>query len=287
MAMSESAIARLYRIYIICFFIYLVAPLIVVGLFAFNNSNFPSLPWQGFTTDWFFANGEHGRIGLFHDDRLMSALGVSIQIAIWVSLISTFLGLCFATLFERFRFPMQRFMYQAMLIPLVVPGVILGISLLVFFSGIANYFSDHWQIELDWLRPGIPLIIMGQVSFITTLCALVIGARLRKIDPQLEEAALNLGASSFTAWRTITLPWLLPALVGAGIMAVLMSFENFNTTLMLTGSDAPLTVSLFNRLREGSTPVLNAVSLLLLLGAGVLAALVVVIQGKSRDKSET
>lgn len=105
-------------------------------------------------------------------------------------------------------------------------------------------------------------------------CGQPVYARLRKFDPQLEEAALNLGATPLVAWFTVTLPWLLPSIFGAAAMAFLMSFENFNTTVMLTGSDTPLTVALFNRLREGSTPVLNAVALLLMVGSALLALLV-------------
>jgi spermidine/putrescine transport system permease protein len=110
--------------------------------------------------------------------------------------------------------------------------------------------------------------------YLLMLLPLVIPARLRKFDPQLEEAALNLGATPLVAWFTVTLPWLLPSIFGAAAMAFLMSFENFNTTVMLTGSDTPLTVALFNRLREGSTPVLNAVALLLMVGSALLALLV-------------
>jgi len=107
---------------------------------------------------------------------------------------------------------------------------------------------------------------------------LVISARLRKFDPTLEEAALNLGATRLVAVGTVTLPYLKPALIVAGIVAFLMSFENFNTTLMLVGSDAPLTIEMYDRLREGSTPVLNAVSILLMVGSGILALLSVFVQ---------
>ena len=113
-----------------------------------------------------------------------------------------------------------------------------------------------------------------EVLYLLMLLPLVIPTRLRKFDPQLEEAALNLGATPLVAWFTVTLPWLLPSIFGAAAMAFLMSFENFNTTVMLTGSDTPLTVALFNRLREGSTPVLNAVALLLMVGSALLALLV-------------
>jgi spermidine/putrescine transport system permease protein len=161
---------------------------------------------------------------------------------------------------------------MVMLWPLVIPGVILGISILLLSSTTANALEDWLNRDLDFLRPGLPLVVLGQFSFIATIATLIIAARLRKFDSSLEEAALNLGASRLTAIRTVTLPYLLPAVIGAAIVAFLMSFENFNTTLMLVGSDAPLTVAMYGRLREGSTPVLNAVSLVLILASALLAA---------------
>ena len=264
----------LYLAYLVAFFVYLALPLVVTAVFAFNDAPFPSLPWKGFTLDWYFADGSEGRTGLFHDDGLLTALWVSAKIAFWVTLVSVALGCVNAVLFERVQFRGKEFLYLLMLLPLVIPGVILGVSILVFYSGMANDVSSAWGIELDLFRPGMTLVVMGQVTFIATLSTLVIAARLRKFDPQLEEAALNLGATPLVAWFTVTLPWLLPSIFGAAAMAFLMSFENFNTTVMLTGSDTPLTVALFNRLREGSTPVLNAVALLLVVGSALLALLV-------------
>ncbi|ROQ44281.1 spermidine/putrescine transport system permease protein [Marinobacter sp. 3-2] len=264
----------LYLAYLVAFFVYLALPLVVTAVFAFNDAPFPSLPWKGFTLDWYFADGSEGRTGLFHDDGLLTALWVSAKIAFWVTLVSVALGCVNAVLFERVQFRGKEFLYLLMLLPLVIPGVILGVSILVFYSGMANDVSSAWGIELDLFRPGMTLVVMGQVTFIATLSTLVIAARLRKFDPQLEEAALNLGATPLVAWFTVTLPWLLPSIFGAAAMAFLMSFENFNTTVMLTGSDTPLTVALFNRLREGSTPVLNAVALLLMVGSALLALLV-------------
>ena len=261
----------LYLSYLLAFFLYLALPLLVTAVFAFNDSPFPSLPWQGFTLDWYLADGTDGRTGLFHDDGLLSALWVSTKIAFWVTLVSVGLGCVNAVLFERVEFRGKELLYLLMLLPLVIPGVILGVSILVFYSGMANDVSRLWGIELALFRPGLTLVVMGQVTFITTLATLVIAARLRKFDRQLEEAALNLGATPVVAWFTVTLPWLLPSILGAAAMAFLMSFENFNTTVMLTGSDTPLTVALFNRLREGSTPVLNAVALFLMAVSALLA----------------
>jgi spermidine/putrescine transport system permease protein len=145
-------------------------------------------------------------------------------------------------------------------------------------SSIANRAYDATGYEIAALRPGLVLVVLGQFSFIATIATLVISARLRKFDVGLEEAALNLGATPWTAVRTVTLPYLAPAMLGAGIVAFLMSFENFNTTLMLVGSDAPLTIALFSRLKEGSTPVLNAISLMLMIASAVLALIMIALQ---------
>jgi spermidine/putrescine transport system permease protein len=99
----------------------------------------------------------------------------------------------------------------------------------------------------------------------------MIAARLRRVDASLAEAAQNLGASRAAVLRTITLPYLGPAMIGAAAIAFLMSFENFNTTLMLVGSDPPLTIMMYGRMREGASPVLNAVSLFLMIASALLA----------------
>lgn len=272
----------LYRVYIAVFFIYLAAPLIVVGAFAFNDSLFPSMPWEGFTLDWFIGT-EQPRLGILNDAPLLESLGYSAFVAFWVTLLSLFVGTCNAFLFERTQFPGKNALYVLALTPLVIPGVILGISILIFANSIVNGVEDRWGWEIEALRPGLTLVIMGQFAFVTTITTLIISARLRKFDLSLEEAALNLGATKMEAVRTITIPFLRPALIGAGIICFLMSFENFNTTLMLVGSDSPLTITMFDRLKQGSTPALNAVSLFLMIISGTLALISIFVQ---KDKSE-
>jgi spermidine/putrescine transport system permease protein len=274
---QSSFVLIAYRVYVGLFFVYLAAPLAVVSVFAFNDSLFPSPPWNGFTWDWFFGDAAP-RVGLFHDGPLLKAIGISVLVAMFVTLLSVAIGTSNAFLFERESFPLKNFAYVLMLTPLVVPGIILGIAILVITNGLANRVYDAFSIEIEALRPGLILVVLGQFSFIATIATLVISARLRKFDIGLEEAALNLGASRWTAVRTITLPYLAPAMIGAGIVAFLMSFENFNTTLMLVGSDAPLTIALFTRLREGSTPVLNAISLMLMIASAVLAMTAIALQ---------
>jgi spermidine/putrescine transport system permease protein len=255
------------------FFAFLFLPLAVVALFAFNDAPYPAPPWRGFTLDWFVGSrsAHNGRIGLFADGPLLASLWTSVVVASWVTLLAVLVGTTNAFLIERSRFPGKQALSLLMLAPLVIPGVILGISILAFASRMAQFADDMWGLELDFLRPGLPLVVLGQFSYIVSIATLIITARLKRFDITLEEAAYNLGASRAAVFATITLPALKPALIGAAAISFLMSFENFNTTLMLVGSDAPLTVMMYGRMREGATPVLNAVSLFLMVASAALA----------------
>jgi spermidine/putrescine transport system permease protein len=213
----------------------------------------------------------------------MQSLWNSLYIGAAVSTLSVAVGTSTAFLFERRQFPGKTFLYILMIIPLVIPGVILGISILVFASTIANNVEDTLGLDMTLLRPGVFLVVLGQFSFLATITTLVIGARLKKFDVTLEEAALNLGASRPRVLLTVTLPFLRPAMIGSLLVGFLVSFENFNTTLMLVGSDAPLTITMYDRIaKAGATPVLNAVSFFLILGSGTLALISVIAQREKR-----
>ena len=259
--------------YALLFYLFLFVPLVVVAVFAFNDASYPAPPWRGFTLDWFTARGagSDGRTGLFADHALLASIGTSVVVALWVTALSVGVGTANAFLLERTRFRGQGLLALAMLAPLVIPGVILGISILAFASRLAQFASDVLGLELDALRPGLPLVVLGQFSYIVSIATLTIAARLKRFDRSLEEAAFNLGASRPSVFLTIVLPYLQPALVGSAAVAFLMSFENFNTTLMLVGADPPLTVMMYGRMREGASPVLNAVSLFLMIASAALA----------------
>ena len=258
-------------LYLVAFFAFLFLPLIIVGVFAFNDAPYPAPPWRGFTLDWFLGNKVSGRSGLFADAELMGSMWTSCVVAGWVTVLSVLWGTTSAFLLERGRFAGKQALSMLMLAPLVIPGVILGISILAFASRLAQFADDMFGLEWDFLRPGLPLVVLGQFSFIATIATLTISARLRRFDHTLEEAALNLGASRAAVFRTIVLPYLRPALLGSAAISFLMSFEDFNTTLMLVGADSPLTVMMYGRMREGASPVLNAVSLFLMVASAVLA----------------
>ena len=258
--------------YAVLFFAFLFLPLVIVAAFAFNDAPYPAPPWRGFTLDWFLGDGlTGGRRGLFSDKAMLGSLWTSVVVACWVTVLAVVVGTANAFLIERMQFRGKQALSMLMLAPLVIPGVILGISILAFASRIANLADDLYGLELEFLRPGLPLVVLGQFSYIVSIATLTISARLKRFDITLEEAAYNLGASRAAVFFTITLPYLQPALVGAAAISFLMSFENFNTTLMLVGSDAPLTVMMYGRMREGATPVLNAVSLFLMVASALLA----------------
>jgi spermidine/putrescine transport system permease protein len=253
------------------FFVFLFVPLAVVALFAFNNANYPAPPWRGATFDWFVGGGANGRVGLFADGPLLRSIWTSVIVASWVTLFAVMVGTVNAFLLERMEFRGKSLLSLLMLAPLVIPGVILGISILAFASRLAQFADDVWGLDVDFLRPGLPLVVAGQFAYIVSITTLTIAARLKRFDITLEEAAFNLGASRAAVLRTVTLPYLRPAMLGAAALAFLMSFENFNTTLMLVGSDPPLTIMMYGRMREGASPVLNAVSLLLMIASAILA----------------
>jgi spermidine/putrescine transport system permease protein len=267
---TSNTYNRLFRLYVLLYFIFLFAPLLVTCVLAFNNSDFPSLPWKGFTLDWFTANSET-RVGIFHDQINLDSIWVSFQVAFFVTLLATTVGTCGAFLFEQEDFRFKQLLYFLMLTPLVIPGVILGISILLFSNTLGMYFETHWDMDFEVFRPSFWLVVLGQFSFIATLVTLVVSARLRKFDRTLEEAALNLGANRFEVIWHITLKFLRPAIFGAAALAFLMSFENFNTTLFLVGHEATLPINLYLQVRDGSTPVINAISFLLIVGTSMLA----------------
>ena len=257
--------------YLAAFLIFLFLPLSIVAVFAFNNAPYPAPPWRGFTLDWFLGNASFGRVGLFADTELLGSIWTSFLVAVWVTVLSVLVGTANAFLIERCRFPGKQALSILMLAPLVIPGVILGISILAFASQVADFADRAFGWELDFLRPGLPLVVLGQFSYIATIATLTISARLRRFDRTLEEAALNLGATKAAVFHVILLPYLRPALFGSAAISFLMSFADFNTTLMLVGADSPLTVMMYGRMREGASPVLNAVSLFLMVASALLA----------------
>jgi len=259
-----------FKLFTLLYFIFLFAPLVITMILAFNNSMFPSLPWKGFTLDWFFGEGPE-KIGIFYDKMNLRAIATSFKVAISVSILSVTVGTMAAFLFEQENFRFKGALYFLMIAPLVIPGVILGISILLFSTTVGLFIENTFGIDLKILRPGFWLIVLGQFSFITTIVTMTISARLKKFDPALEEAASDLGANRFEVIWFITLQYLKPSIIGGAAIAFLMSFENFNTTTFLISSQPTLPIILYQQVRDGSTPVINAISFILIVSVSIIA----------------
>ena len=279
---SSKAYKRGFHLFIFTYFVILFAPLVVTMILAFNNSMYPSLPWEGFTLDWFFGDGPQ-KYGIFHDETNLRSLATSFRVAAAVTVISTFLGTCAAFLFEQENFRFKGVLYFLMIAPLVIPGVILGISILMFANSVGVAIENLFGVYATWLVPGFWLVVLGQSSFISTIVALVISARLKKFDRSLEEAAYNLGANRAQVLWFITLRYLRPSIIGGAAVAFLMSFENFNTTIFTVGSQATLPINMYMQVRDGSTPVINAISFLLIMGTSIFAAANLYMKNRKAD----
>ncbi len=232
------------RIYLVLFFLYLFVPLVIMSAATFNSSRFPTvMPWQGTTLKWFEA--------LWADEQMWKALWSSVGVGLAVILVSVPIGVAAALLLDGVHKKAKSLLYAVMVSPLLTPGVIIGISTLIF-----------------WERLGVPgglhLAVIGQSSFIIAYVMLMVLARLQRFDRSLEEAALDLGATHVQAFRRVLLPHLTPAILSSAVLAFFQSFENYNTTLFTRGTDVTLTIFLASKVRTGLTPAVNALGLILI-----------------------
>ena len=152
MPRSRGAVLGL-KLYVILYFVFLFAPLLVTCILAFNDSQFPSLPWKGFTVEW-FTGDKPDRLGIFHDQINLDSIWVSVRVAFFVTLLSLGVGTCGAFLFEQEDFRFKQAFYFLMISPLVIPGVILGISILMFSTTLGVFFENRWGLDVALFRPG-------------------------------------------------------------------------------------------------------------------------------------
>ena len=261
--MIENPLGRLIiRIYVLIFFAYLFVPLIIMGGAALNDTKFPSVfPWVGLTGRWF--------VDLWNDGRMWSSTRNTVLVALAVVAISLPIGTAAAILINNLGGRTRSFLYGVMVAPILTPGIVIGISTLLFWNSIA-------------VPAGLHLSVLGQCSFIIAYVMLLVLARLQSFDPGLEEAALDLGASNFQVMRRILLPYLYPALGAAAVIAFFQSVENYNITLFTRGTSDTLTVYVGSKIRTGITPTMNALALILI----VLTVLGAVFYEVSRRRAE-
>ena len=241
--------------YLGVFFLYLFVPLGIMVLAAFNANNTPSATdWQGFTLDWFTGRFDDGGSlevrGLLQDARFLQGLWHSLLIALGVIVISIPLGLSGALLLTRLESRANTLLYTLMVSPILMPGIVLGISTMIFWR-------DMFGVEA-----GLFTAMIAQSVFISSFCMLMFTARLQRQDRILEEAGLDLGASPFLVFRRITLPFLMPTIATAAVIAFLQSIENYNTTFFAIGGSWTLVTEIGARMRFGLSPVVNVIGVI-------------------------
>ncbi len=249
---SQSIIKVMIGFYVVLFFAYLFGPLMVMSITAFNTPSYPSAyPFEGFTLNWF--------VKLWNHRAMMDGLVNSIIIGIGVICVSVPVGLAAAIVMNQIYHRARSLYYLVTVSPVLTPGVIIGISTVIFWRDFSEMTGTR-----GLFYKGIMLSIFGQASFISAYCLLIIMARLQRFDRAQEEAALDLGASYPQVFWHILLPFLRPALVSAAVIAFLSSFENYNTTTFAILADKTLVTVLAGEVRQGTTPALSALAVIII-----------------------
>jgi len=252
------------NIYLVIFFTYMFLPLILMVAAGFNEFSPPSVTvWRGFTLKWFGV--------LAQDARMWQGLVNSILIAVGVIVVSMPLGLAGAFLITRLQSRFNGLLYGVMVSPLLMPGIILGISTLIFWreGGVSG---------------GLFTATIAQATYISSYTMLMFMARLKRQDVTLEEAAMDLGASYSQVFRRITLPFLKPTIFTASIIAFLQSFENYNTTIFSIGGSHTLVTEIGSRMRFGLSPAVNVIGIIFIILTITFATIYVIFSEREKAR---
>lgn len=228
-------------VYVLIAFLYL--PLIVVVVFAFNGGSNLSWPIQGLSLRWFQQ--------IFGDTGFRSAFVASLEASVTVAVLSVAIAVAAAMLFVRRPSPASSVLQSLSMLPAMMPPLFIGVAL---FAAMA-YLN---------IRPGFRMIVFGQIIVTIPFVLAVVLARLRQFDPDVEAAARDLGAGPLQTLRRVTLPIILPALVGAALLAFAFSFDEVMITNFTSGMTATLPLYTYSRLHRSIDPSINAVATLLL-----------------------
>lgn len=246
--------------HLVLFFVYLLTPMAVLVVTAFNASAYPRVvPFEGLTVQWF--------IELAQDDAMLYGLRSSLWIGCLVVLVAVPIGLAGAIFLQQTDTRIRPFVYVIMIAPVLIPGVIIGIATVIFWRDVTL------SSGLKFLYDGTVLTVLGQSSFISAYCMLLFTARLQRFDHALAEAAFDLGANHRQVFFHILLPFLRPAILSAAVLAFLSSFENYNTTTFAILSDRTLTTVLAGHVRQGTSPTVSALAVAII-ATTVLASLI-------------
>ena len=238
-------------------FLFLYIPIFILIIYSFNESRQIGI-WTGFSWKWY---GE-----LMRDQAVLDALKLSLWVATWSTIISTFLGTLTALALERHRF-WGKITYDAILyLPIIIPDIVMALSTLLFFVVLGVALSRY-------------TILIAHVAFNISFVAIVVRARLADMNSTLEEAAADLGANEWQTFRRITLPLLMPGIISGALLAFTLSLDDFVITFFVAGpGSTTLPVRVYSMIRFGLTPEVNAVSTLMFLGSTLLVVISLLLQ---------
>jgi len=285
---SQHALNFILGIYIFIFLSYLFGPLIIMSITAFNSAEFPAItPWECFSWRWFQEgkiayDGQH-LAGLSTDWRLHDGLIKSLIIGLGVVVLAVPIGMAASIVLTQVHSRLRTLFYSVSIMPVLFPGVIIGISTVVLWDRIATIGGEGFIADIG--RNGIFLTILGQTCFISTYCFLIFVARLQRFDQTQEEAALDLGASQTQVFFKVLIPYLMPAIASSAVIAFLASFENYNTTVFSILSDQTLTTVIASKVRLGISPAISALALVIIF-LTLLAAIIYEVFRRREDRKK-
>ncbi len=237
--MSEKLPPIWLRIYALLAYLYIYGPIVILIIFSFNTMKL-NIRWEGFTLKWYQV--------LFHDQQVMQATSNTLIIALVSTVVATIIGTLAALAMHRYRFPGYNVSETVMYIPIVIPEVVMGISLLVLF------------VLLDF-KLGVPTITLAHIAFNIPFVALVVRARLHGYDNAIDEAAMDLGANEMTTFWRVTLPTIMPGVLSGAMLALTLSLDDYVITYFTAGpGSTTLPLRGFSRVRFMVTPEVNALS---------------------------
>jgi spermidine/putrescine transport system permease protein len=242
--------------YAVGVYLFVFAPIGLLVLFSFNANPSGAFPVTGLTTHWYDA--------MFADYELRDAFWTSLEVAIQVTVLSIFVGITAAFPLVRSGIRFLGAIRVWIMLPIMLPGLLIGISLLILLSTVLG-------LELSRRTA-----VIGQSIFTTPFVIMLLTARLEALDPRLEWAASDLGADALRRLIHVVVPAVAPAILAGALLAFTLSFDEFIITLFLIGGDQTLPLYIFNHVRYGITPAVNAVASLFLLGSFAALSLAVV-----------
>lgn len=239
-------------VYGVAIYLFLFFPIVLLVLFSFNANRYGAFPITGWTFNWYRQ--------MWGDFEIHDALTTTLKVASQVTAISTVVGTAAAFPLVRSRLPFRDGIRIIFILPIMIPGLLIGVSLLVLFVS-----TFHWQLSPE-------TAVIGQSVYTTPFVILLVSARLQGFDTSLERAAADLGANAFQRLRRVVLPLLLPAIIAGALFAFTLSLDEFIITYFLIGGANTLPIYIYTQIKFGITPEVNALASVLLAGSLTLLA---------------